>query len=221
MIPNVLIVPGYHGSGNDHWQTWLESQIPSAKRVSGIDWERPILHNWAEAIIHELEGSVSQTVIIAHSFGCLATAMAIANRPDKVAGVILVAPADPERFTLLGARKGHLEAFPSIAEHLPDHSLNTLGLVIGSQNDPWMKLGHAYAWSKRWKLAFHNAGKVGHINVDSGFGPWPLIQFLTESLCNLLSSEPREWARTATVHELNRFLPLPALTFNQQHLLYA
>ena len=39
----VLIVPGYHGSGPDHWQSWLETQVPEARRVSGIDWEQPVL----------------------------------------------------------------------------------------------------------------------------------------------------------------------------------
>lgn len=226
MSLNILIVPGYYGSGDAHWQSWLQQQIPGAKRVSGIDWEQPIVHNWADAIIRELEFSNNKTVIIAHSFGCLASAMAISNQPDHVAGAILVAPADPQRFGLFGARKGHIANYPSIAEQLPDGSLNIPGLLIGSRNDPWMKLQHAYAWSKRWNLAFHDAGEVGHINVDSGFGPWPLIKLLTESLCDLLQENlgklaNEDRAQAAVGHKVKRFLPRPTITFNQQHLLYA
>lgn len=222
---NVLIVPGYHGSGNAHWQTWLERQIHTAKRVSGIHWDQPIVHDWTKAIIDELEASSHKTVIIAHSFGCLASAMAITSRPDHVAGAILVAPADPQRFGLFGARKGHLANHPSIAEQLPNGSLNVPGLVIGSRNDRWMKLQHAYAWSQRWNLEFHDAGEAGHINVDSGFGPWPLIKLFTESLCDLLQDKSGQLTRevgtrAAAVHKLNRFLPRSTVTFHQQHFLY-
>lgn len=218
MSLDILIVPGYHGSGDAHWQTWLQQQIPSARRVSGIDWDQPVVHNWAEAIIRELETSTRKTVIVAHSFGCLASAMAIANRPDHVGAAILVAPADPQRFGLFGAREGHLADYPSIAEQLPDESLNVPGLLIGSRNDPWMKLGHAYAWSKRWKLGFHDAGEVGHINVDSGFGPWPFINLLTTSLCELhVEKFGQSVEVTAFFNTHNTLPPL----FNQQHLLYA
>lgn len=196
MTSDILIVPGYQGSGEAHWQTWLEQELPSARRVSGIDWEQPILHNWARSITRDLDSIARPTIIVAHSFGCLATAMATSQRPQQVAGLILVAPADPNRFTLFGARKDNLAPNPGIAAHLPNGSLNTLGLVIGSRNDPWMKLQHAYAWARRWKLAFHDAGDAGHINVDSGYGPWPMIKMITQSMDELfqeraLRSQPR------------------------------
>lgn len=191
MSLNILIVPGYQGSGDAHWQTWLEQTTPSARRVSGIDWEQPVIHNWADAIIRDLDASKNKTVIIAHSFGCLASAMAIDNRPEHVAGVIMVAPAAPERFALFGVRQGHLSSCPSVVTQLPEGPLGTLGMVIGSRNDPWMKLPHAYAWSKRWDLAFHDAGHVGHINVESGFGPWPLIKLFIQSLCEFLPEKMR------------------------------
>jgi hypothetical protein len=60
--------------------------------------------------------------------------------------------------------------------------LNVPGLLIGSQNDPWMKLQHAYAWARRWNLVFHDAGLAGHINVESGYGPWPWIGGVVESM---------------------------------------
>lgn len=218
---NTLIVPGYHGSDKDHWQTWLEQQIPSAKRVSGIDWEQPIIHKWADAIVHELDASIHKTVIVAHSFGCLASAMAIAKRPEKVAGVIFVAPADPQRFSVFGARQSDFTDLPSIAGHLPDHSLKTTGILIGSRDDPWMELQHAYAWSKRWDLIFHDAGNAGHINVESGFGPWPLIKLITDSL-RINVEKKRSWhpAEVIAAHK-SKSVVSPAFTLNQPHLLYA
>ena len=45
-----LIVPGFHGSGPDHWQSWFEARLPEARRVIGIDWEAPVLARWAGAV---------------------------------------------------------------------------------------------------------------------------------------------------------------------------
>ncbi len=42
MRQTVLIVPGYHGSGPGHWQSWLEGELPEARRVTGIDWDEPL-----------------------------------------------------------------------------------------------------------------------------------------------------------------------------------
>jgi hypothetical protein len=39
----------------------------------------------------------------------------------------------------------------------------------------------------RWQLLFHDAGAVGHINVDTSFGPWPWIQQVTEALCEKIA----------------------------------
>jgi len=180
MSTNVLIVPGYHGSGDAHWQSWLQTQLPQARRVTGIDWEKPALHPWADAVINDLDKHPDPSIIVAHSFGCLVSALAIAHRPRRVAGVILVAPADPERFALSGPRDLGQPREPSIARFLPSAALDTHGLVVGSRNDPWMKLQHAHAWAKRWRLAFHDAGAAGHINIEAGFGPWPWIQQVTE-----------------------------------------
>lgn len=216
-----LIVPGYHGSGKDHWQTWLERQIPNAKRVSGINWEDPIIHKWADAIVQELDTSIHKTVIVAHSFGCLASVVAIAKRPEQVAGIVLVAPADPQRFNVFGARQANFTDLPSIAGHLPDHPLKTTGILIGSRDDPWMELQHAYAWSKRWGLDFHDAGNAGHINVESGFGPWPLIKLIVDSL-RIHVTKNRTWdpAEVIAAYKSETIVP-PTYTFYYPPIFYA
>jgi predicted alpha/beta hydrolase family esterase len=182
MSADVLIVPGYQGSSDAHWQSWLETRLPRARRVTGIDWTIPALHPWADAVINDLDSHPDPTIIVAHSFGCLASALAIAHRPHSVAGVILVALADPERFVLSGTRNAAQPREPTIARFLPGNALSCAGLVVGSRNDPWMKPQHAQAWAKRWQLAFHDAGPLGHINVEAGFGPWPWIQQVTQGL---------------------------------------
>jgi|SRR5690606_28982263 len=183
MAERVLIVPGYRGSGDAHWQSWLERNLAGCERVSGIDWNKPALPRWVEKIGQAIDVSSEPVWVIAHSFGCLASAVAIAQQPTKIAGAILVAPADPERFSADGIRhSGGRITEPSITTLLPQHNLGVNGLLVGSQNDPWLSLDDARALAKKWRLPLMNAGNVGHINVDSGFGPWPLLLSLLYAL---------------------------------------
>ena len=41
-MDTTLIVPGLHGSGHDHWQTWFERQIPDCIRVMQTTGASPI-----------------------------------------------------------------------------------------------------------------------------------------------------------------------------------
>jgi len=72
MQHTTLIVPGFHGSGPAHWQTWFEAQVPGARRVSGIDWEQPVLPHWAQAVRDGIDHASGPVWLVAHSFGCLA-----------------------------------------------------------------------------------------------------------------------------------------------------
>lgn len=175
MRHTTLIVPGFHGSGETHWQTWFERQLPNARRISGIDWELPRLADWSAAILAAIDAEPHPVWLVAHSFGCLASVTAAAQRTEKVAGALLVAPADPWRFTPSGLR----EWLPSTEQHrtidvdLPQTPLRFNTVVAASSNDPWVKLTVAAYWAERWGSHFVNVGDAGHINTDAGFGPWP------------------------------------------------
>jgi uncharacterized protein len=175
MDRTILIVPGFRGSGPGHWQTWIEAQEPSARRVTGIDWDAPILATWAGQIQREIDRDSGAVLLVAHSFGCLAAVVAAADRPEKVAGAMLVAPADPDRISALGLQSD--EATPTrprgLGAWLPREPMAFPSLVVASSNDPWMKLMTAAYWADQWGSRFVEMGPVGHINVDSGFGPWP------------------------------------------------
>lgn len=174
MRHSTLIVPGFHGSGEAHWQTWLEGQLDDARRVAGIDWEAPVLARWAGAVRAAIDATPGAVWVVAHSFGCLASVVAVADRADRVAGLLLVAPADPERFSPLGVREqGPGGRRESVAPWLPDRPLPCASAVVASSDDPWVKLEVAAQWAERWGSRFIDVGAAGHINVDSGFGPWP------------------------------------------------
>lgn len=158
-MTTTLIVPGLNGSGPEHWQTWLEGRIPGSIRVHQNDWAEPNLDRWAGALRREVHRAGDRVVIVAHSFGCLAAAQVAFDYRELVAGVMLVAPADPLRFGL--------------DHRLPKTTLGVPVALIASTDDPWMSYRRAAKWADTWDAYLINLGAVGHINVASGFGPWP------------------------------------------------
>lgn len=170
-----LIVPGLYGSELHHWQTWLERKLPKAIRVEQPDWDNPMLTQWTATIMRYLDHYPGKFYLIAHSFGCLASVAAAVQRPERIAGAMLVAMADPQGFNTQGFRLGqpYIAATGSIASHLPKKPLGFPSVVVASTNDPWMSLENAQLWAERWESHLINLGDAGHINVASGYGPWP------------------------------------------------
>lgn len=161
----VLIVPGLNNSGADHWQTRWQQHYPAFERVEQEHWDQPELPRWSDRLAQVLRKSSRPTLIVAHSFGCLTTLHAAILGKFKLAGALLVAPADPEKF--------------GVEKILNDARLNCPALVIGSTDDPWMTSSRAANWADIWGCEFVNAGALGHINAESGLGDWPfgLAQF--------------------------------------------
>ncbi len=165
----LLIIPGLHDSGPAHWQTWLQEQNRDARRVVQRDFDNPQLESWADRIQSNLDRAGSGPwMAVAHSFGCLALVKHLAEHPESpIRHVLLVAPAEPDKFGL--------------AESLPHHRLHVPSTLIASQNDPWMSAASALRWAARWGSSYTNLGNVGHINSESGFGAFPLAKRWVDS----------------------------------------
>lgn len=155
----VLIVPGLHGSGPDHWQTRWQELYPSFERVMQACWDVPDLPAWSDCLGRTLRQSDRPTLIVAHSFGCLASMYRGGSEAPHLAGALLVAPADPDKF-------GVTDILSETAPHWPS-------IVVGRVNDPWMDSRRASDWARRWGSQFVNAGALGHINAASRLGDWP------------------------------------------------
>jgi hypothetical protein len=89
----------------------------------------------------------------------------IARPGLPVAAALLVAPADVER------EHGTPACLRSFA--MPCAPLPFRSIVVASTDDPYMTLTRARAFADDWGVEFVDAGALGHINVDAGFGPWP------------------------------------------------
>lgn len=199
-----LIVPGYRGSGPAHWQSWLEAQVPGARRISGVDWDTPALAAWASAVRREIGQAPAPVWLVAHSFGCLAAVLAGTDRAERVAGALLVAPADPDRFTPAGLRPGSGQATPTpvtLSPYIPRAHLGFPSWLVASRNDPWMPLHRVRHWARLWGSELIDLGNAGHIDAESGFGPWPEGLALLRDLQKSRGSHPFDRTRAA-VHRI-------------------
>jgi uncharacterized protein len=162
----VLTLPGWMGSGADHWQThWERSN--GALRVEQDDWIAPAPQAWIarlEARVEELGGEVA---LAAHSLGChLITRWALSSRlVDRVRFALLVAPPDLERADSPAALRAWT---PLVGARLPFPSI-----VVHSADDPYCSPARAMALAAQWGSATHDVGARGHINSESALGAWP------------------------------------------------
>lgn len=175
----LLLAPGLHDSGPEHWQSRWQRQFAAAERVQQSHWDQPDLARWAAGVDRVRRRDRRPTLIVAHSFGTLATVLSVARDPAAVAGVLLVAPADPDKFGLAG--------------QLPRTPLPCPSILIASSNDPWMTAAKAAQWAGQWGCDYVNGGALGHINAESGLGDWPFGQqqllFLVEKAQNKLLAD--------------------------------
>ena len=174
--PTIVIVPGWRDSGPGHWQSlWAES-LPGAVRVVQDDWVSPVKTAWVAAIGRTILAQPGQVVIAAHSLGCIATTHLPIEAVKRIQGALLVAPADPER-------RGVLSDFAPV----PYQPLPYRSIVVASNNDPFCPIRTAGAYARSWGSELVRLQNAGHINIDSGFGPWPLGLALLQSLTGALA----------------------------------
>lgn len=176
-----LIIPGLGSSAHEHWQSWLETVLPNANRVRQWSWHAADLPVWSARIRHHLSRSIEDHILIAHSFGALAAAQAAIDLPDSVAGVLLVAPADPVHF--------------KIEETNLLQPLGVPAIVVASASDKWMSIERAQHFADHWGAELVNLGDAGHINAEAGYGAWPAALGLVQRLHETSASITRHRAQ--------------------------
>ncbi|MFY0665351.1 MAG: alpha/beta hydrolase [Natronospirillum sp.] len=162
-----LIVPGWQGSGADHWQTFWQNRLPSASRVQVDSWDTPNKEDWVASIDRALASVERPVLLVAHSLGCPTIAHWADTSSDqlhKVVGALLVAPADVERSAAIST----LRHFGP----LPRKPLPFSTLLLASDNDPTASIERANQMAGWWGSEIYNLGHVGHINPAAGFNQW-------------------------------------------------
>lgn len=155
----IVLVPGLYDSDVDHWQSHWQRRFPFWRRVTLRNWSEPDILRWTDAIRRCLADCRRPAVLVGHSMGALASARFAAEQPEQVAGLMLVAPAEPARFEL--------------EEMVPAAALPAPSVLAASHDDPLLRFSSARDWAARWGSRLEDLGDAGHVNSEAGFGPWP------------------------------------------------
>jgi uncharacterized protein len=168
---DILVIPGYEGSGPAHWQSRMVAKLPTAQVVEQHDWLYPSLDKAVEQLTNAVAKSERPIVVVSHSAGNTLLAHALPALQDlgqanRIKGAFMVAaPSARALGELL-----HLDpAFASI----PRGPLSFPSLLVASSNDPFATLEEQADLALAWGSQLVEAGEAGHINTASGHGPWP------------------------------------------------
>ena len=178
---SLTIVPGINDSNAKHWQSRWQATQTDAVRIRPASWDEPDLENWIAAV--DAAVGTPDTILVAHSLGCLAAAAWLAVNPGRVRGALLVAP--PDRF---GPEFPQAAPTFQAAEPAP---LGVPALVVASADDPYCALGIARTLSATWGAGFVEVGRIGHINNASNLGAWPAGRALLDEFALSLAGMVR------------------------------
>ena len=162
---NVLILPGWQGSGPEHWQSRWERAHGYA-RLEQHDWMRPLRGDWIARLEDVLLSCDEPAVLVAHSLGCqhVAAWAAHSRNTHLVRAALLVAPPDVERDDLRSLLPGWS---PVALGRLPFATR-----LFASSNDPFCAPERARQFAAAWGAEVIDAGPRGHLNAESALGDW-------------------------------------------------
>jgi predicted alpha/beta hydrolase family esterase len=169
---DIVIAPGLSGGTPDHWYRRWEEKLTTARSVVQADWHRPRLEAWTDALVAAVEAATRPVVLIGHSLGSVTIAHAANRIAERVVGAFLVAPPSARVLQTIEA------VDPAFAK-LPLEPLPFPAVLIASRDDPYSSFAESEALAAAWGADFVDAGPSGHLNDDSGHGPWPdgLLRF--------------------------------------------
>jgi predicted alpha/beta hydrolase family esterase len=163
----ILILPGFGGSGPDHWQTLWQTELPNCRRVEQKDWDNPDLAEWMANLRKAIAECATPPLLVAHSLGCsLVAHLASQADPPQLAGALLAAPADVNEIVLF------YEEVASFAP-MPLQPLPWPCIAVSSDDDMYVGPRRAQEFADAWGCELLMIEGAGHINADSGMGNWP------------------------------------------------
>jgi predicted alpha/beta hydrolase family esterase len=172
-----VVLPGWQGSGEGHWQTWLEARLRDlgreTRRPGFADLDNPELADWLGSLRRALADLPADGFdVVAHSLGAVLWLHHVAAPGDspRPARVLLVAPPSPATTIV------EIAAFfppPMDVDAIRQHADGTV--LVAGDNDPYTPEGIAAAYGLPLKIATTVVPGGGHLNVEAGYGEWPAV----------------------------------------------
>ena len=176
MSRSFLILYGVGGSEQSHWQSWLYRElVKQGEKVYFPDFpdkDQPIKDVWLKhlSFIFEKIPQNEEVTVVAHSLACIMWFHYAASHPRRKA----------KRAILVSLPSPYLQYEPVMTFFpLPEdkHEVANVAektLFVLSSTDPYCSLGDAYQYLDLG-VPCVILPKMGHINVESGYGPWQWI----------------------------------------------
>lgn len=166
----VLILPGWGGSQNGHWQEWLAGEI--AKKYGCVSFlefgniDTPNKELWLQELKSEIS-LFNPTVVICHSIANMLWFHLCAQEIVTLEKLFLVAPP-----SLKCDIKELSSFFPS---PLPVSLGAKECWLICSTDDPYATIEESSVMADKLNATLEVIKNGGHINTTGGFGAWPWI----------------------------------------------
>ncbi len=178
MIHKTLILHGWGGSDAPHWQAELAAQI--AKNYGTVSF--PLLDNchfpsknrWVKQVKALLE-EFKPDIVVCHSLAntlwfWLCQEKSFMEEIPQVKKLFMVSPPS------LTTKEDTIKTF--FPCEMPEKLYAKEIQMIVSDNDPYIKVAEAETMSKHYAIPLTIIKDAGHINADSGYGKWELIEDL-------------------------------------------
>jgi len=170
---DVLVLPGWKGGDESYWYAGWVEKLPNARRVEQKDFETPTLSDWTSEVEEQILLSERPVALVGHSLG----ALTIAHMSEDLAklpviAAYLVTPPELDGKSTIGPMLTGFEPLPTAPLPVPS-------FLVASRTDPYSRYEFAESCANAWGSELIDAGDAGHINPDSGHGPWPegLLRF--------------------------------------------
>lgn len=172
MRTKTLLLHGWGGSDDPHWQAWLAGEI--AKDYGTVSF--PLLDNphfpakkrWMKQVKALLE-EFRPEVVICHSLGTtLWFHLCNEGEISPVKRLLLVAPPR------LNLELDTIKSFFPV--DVPDRLFAKEVMLVTSTNDPYMTQEESKALQKELGVEMIVIENAGHINEASGYGAWPWVR---------------------------------------------
>ena len=168
----VLILHGWGGSDAPHWQAELASEI--AKNYGTVSF--PLLDNchfpsrnrWMKQVKQILEEFKPDTVVCHSLANTLWMWLCEEESMIEVERLFMVSIPSFET-----KEKTIKTFFPC---PMPNNIYAKEVTMIVSNDDPWVKLDEAKDIASKYNASLSILENAGHINADSGYGKWELIE---------------------------------------------
>lgn len=174
MNDKVLILHGWGGSDAPHWQAELAANI--AKNYGTVSF--PLLDNchfpsknrWVKQV-KEIVDTFKPDTVVCHSLAnTLWFWLCEEEDMSTVERLFMVSPPS------LTTQENTIKTFFPCP--MPSQLYAKEVQMIVSDNDPWVKLDEAKKLATHYGATFRILQNAGHINADSGYGKWELIEKL-------------------------------------------